>query len=149
MERPYLKKYCEYVDVNLRSRLNLLCFRLVYLWAQRRNNRVHSSKCCHHQSGRPEHFINNAISSHQFLTHSHQPKHIWTVENDPIYEDITEVKRKSAPSASARDSAASVSGSGSLKPSASCGSVSSVQYGVITAKEVARYVPCTEATFRR
>merc|ERR1712020_594939 len=50
---------------------------LVYLWAQRRNNRVHSSKCCHHQSGRPEHFINNAISSHQFLTHSHQPKHIW------------------------------------------------------------------------
>ena len=71
------------------------------------------------------------------------------MENDPIYEDITEVKRKSAPSASARDSAASVSGSGSLKPSASCGSVSSVQYGVITAKEVARYVPCTEATFRR
>ena len=147
MERPYLKKYCEYIDVNLRSRLNLLCFRLVYLWAQRRNNRVHSSKCCHHPSGRPEHFINNAISSHQFLTHSHQPKHIWTVENDPIYEDITEVKRKSALSASARDSSSSVTGS--LKPSASCGSVSSVQYGVITAKEVARYVPCTEATFRR
>ena len=73
------------------------------------------------------------------------------MENDPIYEDITEVKRKSAPGHSARDSAsaASVSGSGSLKPSPSCGSVSSVQYGVITAKEVARYVPCTEATFRR
>ena len=71
------------------------------------------------------------------------------MENDPIYEDITEVKRLSAPGHSARDSASAASVSGSLKPSPSCGSVSSVQYGVITAKEVARYVPCTEATFRR
>ena len=98
----------------------------------------------------PEHFINNTISSHQYLTHSHQPKYVWTVENDPIYEDITEVKRKivskSEHETKAKQDKSVQKTEKTLTPSPS---TSTVQYGVITAKEVAKFVPCTDINIGR
>ena len=138
----------------------LSLFRLVYIYVQRRNPRIHSPhKCCHHQSRAPELFINNAVSSHQYLTRTHHPKQIWTVENDPIYEDITEVKKKIERAGTKitkettkavnteGGSTSSLSSVGTMKTSPSVSS--NVQYGMITAKEVAKFVPCTDVNIRR
>lgn len=137
----------------------LSLFRLVYIYVQRRNPRIHSHhKCCHHQSQAPELFINNAVSSHQYLTRTHHPKQIWTVESDPIYEDITEVKKKiergtkitkeTTKAVKTEHSLPSLSSSlGTMKSSPSVSS--NVQYGMITAKEVAKFVPCTDVNIRR
>ena len=136
----------------------LSLFRLVYIYVQRRNPRIHSHhKCCHHQSQAPELFINNAVSSHQYLTRTHHPKQIWTVESDPIYEDITEVKKKiergtkitkeTTKAVKTEHSLPSLSSLGTMKSSPSVSS--NVQYGMITAKEVAKFVPCTDVNIRR
>ena len=134
----------------------LSLFRLVYIYVQRRNPRIHSPhKCCHHQSRAPELFINNAVSSHQYPTRTHHPKQIWTVENDPIYEDITEVKKKieragtkiTKETTKTEGSTSSLSSIGTMKTSPSVSS--NVQYGMITAKEVAKFVPCTDVNIRR
>ena len=138
----------------------LSLFRLVYIYVQRRNPRIHSHhKCCHHQSRAPELFINNAVSSHQYLTRTHHPKQIWTVENDPIYEDITEVKKKieragtkitKETTKAVKTEGGSTSSLSSLETMKTSPSVSSnVQYGMITAKEVAKFVPCTDVNIRR
>ena len=135
-------------------------FRLVYIYVQRRPPRIHAAhKCCHHPSQAPELFINNAVSSHQYLTRTHHPKQIWTVENDPIYEDITEVKRKIVSGGGlanmTKETTEGVKPESRPSPS-SLGSMisspalsSSVQYGLITAKEVAKFVPCTDVNIRR
>ena len=141
-------------------------FRLVCMYVQRKRS---ARPCCHHQSGGGgrEWFTNNKVSSHQYLTHTnetpcsyqfdrpctkqnvtyaHQPKHIWTVESDPIYEDISEVKKKAVQS----DSKDSRESKRKVPTSQSSSSIAStVQYGVITAKEVAKFVPCTDVNIRR
>ena len=152
----------QYLIMTLRGQLvhhPLSLFRLVYIYVQRRNPRIHSHhKCCHHQSRAPELFINNAVSSHQYLTRTHHPKQIWTVENDPIYEDITEVKMKieragtkitkeTTKAVKTEGSTSSLSSLGTMKTSPSVSS--NVQYGMITAKEVAKFVPCTDVNIRR
>ena len=78
--------------------------------------------------------------------YDHKPKHIWTVETDPIYEDISEVK-KTVVKSETKDSKEKIR---MVQASQSSSSISSnVQYGVITAKEVARFVPCTDVDIGR
>ena len=74
------------------------------------------------------------------------------MENDPIYEDITEVKKKiergtNITKDQTTKTQSSISSLGSMKSSPSVSS--NVQYGVITAKEVAKFVPCTDVNIRR
>ena len=148
-------RLCDNVSIIMTQRGQVMhhplsLFRLVYIYVQRRNPRIHSHhKCCHHQSRAPELFINNAVSSHQYLTRTHHPKQIWTVEShDPIYEDITEVKKKIERGTNiTKETTKAVKSQGSLKSSPSVSS--NVQYGVITAKEVAKFVPCTDVNIRR
>ena len=86
------------------------------------------------------------FNKNQNVTYDHKPKNIWTVETDPIYEDISEVKKNVVKSESKdnKDVIRNVPGSQS-----SSSISSSVQYGVITAKEVARFVPCTGVNIGR
>ena len=80
------------------------------------------------------------------------------MENDPIYEDITEVKKKieragtkitkeTTKAVKTEGSTSSLSSLGTMKSSPSVSS--NVQYGMITAKEVAKFVPCTDVNIRR
>ena len=81
------------------------------------------------------------------------------MESDPIYEDITEVKKKiERGTRITKETTKAVKTEGSLPSSLSSSlgtmksspSVSSnVQYGMITAKEVAKFVPCTDVNIRR
>lgn len=125
---------------------------LVYLFAKRRrkprNDDSCSCKCQEHQSLHPKlrHQINNPMSSHQYVPYSHQPKYIWTVESDPIYEDINEVKKKPVGDNNETNTKVTKEPKKSLSNSSS---MSTVQYGVITAKEVAKFVPCTDINIRR
>ena len=69
------------------------------------------------------------------------PNYVWTVEQDPIYEDILDLKTQS-------NNATMPVTSGTAFNNKTSGhevkQKSSVQYGVITAKEVAKFVPCSE-----
>ena len=79
------------------------------------------------------------------------------MESDPIYEDITEVKKKiergtkitkeTTKAVKTEHSLPSLSSLGTMKSSPSVSS--NVQYGMITAKEVAKFVPCTDVNIRR
>ena len=79
------------------------------------------------------------------------------MESDPIYEDITEVKKKiergtkitkeTTKAVKTEGSLPSLSSLGTMKSSPSVSS--NVQYGMITAKEVAKFVPCTDVNIRR
>jgi len=128
------------------------CFvMLVYLFAKRRrrpkNDGSCRCKCQDHSLTQPGsgHLINNSLSSHQFVPYSHQQKYIWTVESDPIYEDIKEVKKKPV---SDNNNYTKVTKE-PKKSLSNSSSMSTVQYGVITAKEVAKFVPCTDINIRR
>jgi len=137
----------------LESYLNSLLgmHRLVYLFAKRRrrpkNDGSCRCKCQDHSLTQPGsgHLINNSLSSHQFVPYSHQQKYIWTVESDPIYEDIKEVKKKPV---SDNNNYTKVTKE-PKKSLSNSSSMSTVQYGVITAKEVAKFVPCTDINIRR
>ena len=86
--------------------------------------------------------ISRNLKSKTFLPQP--PDCVWTVEQDPIYEDILDLKNK-------RNNATVTSGAG-LNNQTSSHEVrkkSSVQYGVITAKEVAKFVPCSDIVIRR
>ena len=141
------------------------------MYLQRRSN-PSGHKCCHHSSSNSVNFLHSNISSsHRY---SSQPKTVWTVpletslvktsldgslvQADPIYEDISEVKRKTVDSSTTKPSAKDnskdnckevvTSSQGSqMKQSPSVSS--SVLYGVITAKEVARFVPCNDVDIGR
>ena len=73
------------------------------------------------------------------------PNYVWTVEQDPIYEDILDLKTQSNPTVPVTSGAALNNKTSSQEMRQK----SSVQYGVITAKEVAKFVPCSEIVIRR
>ena len=64
------------------------------------------------------------------------------MESDPVYEDIIDVKNKVNREERTVSNITKTPHSESVKKS-------SVQYGVITAKEVAKFVPCSEVIIRR
>ena len=70
------------------------------------------------------------------------PSYVWTVGKDPIYEDIIEVKNKV-------ESKEQYQSNISRRSDHDIEKKSSVQYGVITAKEVAKFVPCSSVVIRR
>ena len=141
------------------------------MYIQRRGN-PSGHKCCHHSSSNSVNFLHNIsnISSHptsqRYLS---QPKTVWTVpleasldkaldssltKTDPIYEDISEVKRKISDTSKTKDNTVDnckevVTSSQGSKMKQSPSSSSSVLYGVITAKEVARFVPCNNVDIGR
>ena len=108
----------------------LLCSRLVYFY-------VKSKKTC--QSCSCSEVSPAQIHKYKSFPPA-SPRHVWTVERDPIYEDIIDVKNK------VNSGESSVSNISKLSQQEK---KSSVQYGVITAKEVAKFVPVSEVIIRR
>ena len=115
----------------------LLCFRLVHYFVKRK-------KTCENCRCRSDMNVTQApISkprSETLLAPS--PSYVWTVGKDPIYEDIMEVKNKV-------ESKEQYQSNISRRSDHDIEKKSSVQYGVITAKEVAKFVPCSSVVIRR
>jgi len=135
--------------------LTVCVIMLVYIYIQRRRD-PSGQKCCHHSSSNSENFLNISTLSSSQHHHQHryssQPKTVWTVpihQTDPIYEDIIEVKRKIDSKPSRDDAKEVVTDCQGSKMKQSPSSSSSVMYGVITAKEVARFVPCNNVDIGR
>ena len=120
------------------SYLFLIISRLVYFFLQKKKTCSNNCSC---RSVTSETQISKNSKTETFLTPP--SNYVWTVEQDPIYEDILDLKNKSN---------ATVTSGGGLNQETSSHEVrkkSSVQYGVITAKEVAKFVPCSDIVIRR
>ena len=115
-----------------RAYIYLLCFRLLYFYLKRRKP---CSRCSCSEVSPPQ-----VPKFRGFPPTS--PRYVWTVESDPVYEDIIDVKNK------VNTEERTVANS-TKPPHSESEKKSSIQYGVITAKEVAKFVPCSEVIIRR
>ena len=116
--------------------------RLAYFFVQRKKPCRNNCSC---RSVASETQFSKNSKSPTFLPPSASPNYVWTVEQDPIYEDILDLKNPS--NATVTSGGAPVKNNN--KPSShEVRKKSSVQYGVITAKEVAKFVP-SEIVIRR
>ena len=106
--------------------------RLVYFLVQKKKTCRNNCSC------------RSVASETQISKKAPSANYVWTVEQDPIYEDILDLKNQSNPT---------VTRGGAALPNKTSShevrKTSSVQYGVITAKEVAKFVPCSDIVIRR